>query len=130
MLCGRKISAINGLLKGELCLHSSSPKRDYIYVLDVVTAIESCLNSEMKGVCVYNVGSGVSHIVTKIVELAKNTLRTNVNVTYQNLHRKSDVVNVVANISNIERELNWSPRFDFKTGRQQCVNTRSSDGKT
>jgi len=118
---------VNGVLKGDLCLQSSSPKRDYIYVLDVVAAIDSCLNSEMEGVCVYNVGSGLSHSVSEIVDLVQDTLKTNVSVTYKNLHRKSHVANVVADICHIKKELDWFPTFDLKTGLQHYITSEVND---
>lgn len=121
---------IDGVLRGELCLQSSSPKRDYIYVLDVVTAIESCLNSGWERLSVYNVGSGVSHSVAEVVDLVKDILKTNFTVTYQDLHRKSEIANVVADISKIKRELDWSPKFDLKTDLQHYINSWKPYGKT
>ena len=121
---------IDGVLNERLCLDSSWPKRDYVYVLDVVAAIERCLNSEWCGIRMYNVGSGVSYSVAEVVDLVKEILKTDVDVVYRDLHRNSEVANVVADISKIGRELSWSPRFDLETGLQHCVSSWSSYGKT
>ena len=120
---------INGILKGELSLENSSSKRDYIYVLDVVKAIERCLSIKHQGVCTYNVGSGTSHSVSEVVNIVKNTLRADMNVTYQNLERQSDVPNVVAEISKIKRELGWFPRFDIERGIQHSLRLWKDYGK-
>jgi len=107
---------INGLKKGKLELLSSEPRRDFIYVLDVVRAIESFLESGFQGCEIFNVGSGKSHSVGQVVSLARDLLKLNTEAIYGGIQRQDEIDDVVANISKIKKRIGWSPDYDLSSG--------------
>jgi nucleoside-diphosphate-sugar epimerase len=107
---------INGLKRGKLVLQDPEPKRDFVYVLDLVDAIERCLFCDCQDFRVYNIGSGISYSVAQIVGIAKNVLRSNSPVVYTGKTRTTDIMDVVADVSKIRKELGWEPRYDLRSG--------------
>jgi len=112
---------IDGIAKGDLTLESDYPKRDFVYINDVVDAFISYLNSGKEGLSIYNIGSGKSYSVKEIVDLAQKHLKKNISVQYKNIKRTNEVLDVVADYSKIMKELNWRPKFDIDEGLKAIV---------
>lgn len=108
---------IKGLRKGDLQLQNSVPKRDFLHVSDLVDAITLCLGDSWSGLETYNIGSGTSHSVAEIVDMAKEIGgMQDVPVTYSNKVRKAEVLDVVADCSKIDDTLGWTPKLSFRDG--------------
>lgn len=107
---------INGLKSGELVLQDPLPKRDFVYILDLIDAIERCLFCDYRDFRVYNIGSGTSYSVAQIVDITKEVLKSNSPVVYTGKKRATDIMDVVADISRIRSELGWQPRYDLRSG--------------
>lgn len=93
---------------------SLMPKRDYIYVADVVNAM--CKTIDCEGYRIYNVGSGISKSVLDIILITKELLDSNKNYMSKNIERKGEVSNIEADIKKIKDEIDWEPKYDMRTG--------------
>lgn len=98
------------------------PKRDYLYLEDLVDALVMTMGH--KGVHVYNAGSGVSYSVAEIIASVQSVLGTEKQVVSKKVERVSEVLDVVADISLIQNKLGWSPKTSFKQGIEYIVNER------
>jgi UDP-glucose 4-epimerase len=107
---------VDGILSSNCVLQDSSPKRDFVYISDVVEAIVLCAESQRKGINIYNVATGKSHSVDEVVQLTKKILNSNHNVIYENRRRNAEVDNIIADITKIKEELRWHPKFDLESG--------------
>jgi nucleoside-diphosphate-sugar epimerase len=114
---------IEGLKGHKLSLKTSTPRRDFVYVLDVVSAIEKCLDAGIKGTAVYNVGTGQSHNVAEVVGIIKELMKSDATVSYEEVRREAEVDDVFADISKIKKELGWNPAFDLQAGLKRYVDT-------
>lgn len=96
--------------KGEpLTIHGGgSQRRDFIHVSDVVEATIAAYNSEASGMAL-NVGSGTD---ISIKELADLISRKQVFEP----RRRGDADITLADISKIQRVLNWKPKIALKEG--------------
>ena len=112
---------VDGIKRDCLTLESATPKRDFIYVLDVVEAIIKVVNLIRDGVNTYNVGSGKSYSVGEIVDTAARVLDKKLDPFYENKRRKTDIADVVADISKIKQELGWSPKYDLEYGIKEML---------
>ena len=65
---------------------------------------------------VFNIGSGVSHRVSDVVDLILNIVGTECNVVYKDERRKSEIMDTVADISKAKRLLKWEPSVTLKDG--------------
>jgi UDP-glucose 4-epimerase len=82
--------------------------RDFTFVSDIVSAIDSAVNSSLSGK-IYNVGSGKSISVNRIAELLGGSK------TYIP-KRPGEPDSTFADITKIKRELNWKPQFSIEDG--------------
>ncbi|EMY76229.1 3-beta hydroxysteroid dehydrogenase/isomerase family protein [Leptospira weilii serovar Ranarum str. ICFT] len=82
--------------------------RDFTYVRDVAEAIFAAAKSEKVGE-IYNVGSGATISVNRIVELLKGE------VTYIP-KRPGEPDCTFADIAKIKKDLGWSPKISIETG--------------
>lgn len=96
------------------------PKRDYVYVEDVCRAIELSLKNT-QGYQVYNVGSGESCSVRRIIEMVQKEAGTNKIVLSKSNIRRNELSDVVADISAISNKWRWSPAFSLKDGLKKCL---------
>lgn len=109
---------IDNASQGNITLKDPRPKRDYIHVKDVAGAILKEIESDKQGFTTYNLGTGKSYSVEEVVSLVKKFSKINVEVNYTHEYRKGEVLDSVADISKIKKELGWEPDYDLKRGIQ------------
>jgi len=88
-------------------------RRDFIHVRDVVAANIAALESSVRGE-VFNVGSGVSLSVQELADM----ISSDQNHTEA---RKNDSEATLADISNIQAALGWSPQISFAEGLKELL---------
>ena len=110
---------VRGAKQGEVFLHSSVPRRDFVHVSDVVNAIVGALGCTT-GFHVFNVGSGASHSVRDIVQIVTQAVYSKTgqqtSVHYSEQERSGEVMDVVADFRRIREQIGWSPQIEFRTG--------------
>lgn len=117
-------SIIRQCISGKITVRDPAPKRDFIYIDDVVSA---CLKAENPDVSydIFNIGYGVSYPVSETVNLIKEIFEditgAKVEVQYLNETKKNEIMDTVADISRAKELLDWQPRTDFRTGLQKTV---------
>jgi nucleoside-diphosphate-sugar epimerase len=106
---------------GVITLKDPRPKRDYIHVNDVVAAIKSAIGHNFEGFHVYNLGTGKSVSVEDLVSTFQNHNPQNFSVKYTNEYRKGEVLDSVADISAIQKELKWNALVTLNEGIQSLI---------
>jgi nucleoside-diphosphate-sugar epimerase len=96
------------------------PKRDYVYVKDVVDAVVRAAE-QAGGFCVYNVGSGASHSVDELIAEIQAVRGTALPVEADGERRKDEIMETVADISAARQALGWSPRFSLRAGLEDML---------
>ena len=96
------------------------PKRDYLHVSDVISAILKTL-TPAKPFAIYNVGFGKSYSVADVIELATGITGNKKEIRVTGVIRPNEVMDTVADISKIKKDLGWAPQIDLKTGLKQIV---------
>ena len=103
------------LTKKKIKLGNLSPKRDFIYILDVVNAIKVIMRN-LKKFEIYNIGTGKSHSIKELSITLKKISGKNIPIqTIKNYSRKTDIPNVVCDNKKI-RKLGWEPKISFFKG--------------
>lgn len=97
-----------------------SPKRDYIYLEDLIDSILLTMNHTVN-YSVYNIGSGYSISVKQIIEVIQKVLGIDKKVICEDVQRKNEMNDVVADITKANRELNWYPKYSFLDGIKQII---------
>ena len=99
----------------EVRVKDLAPRRDYVYVRDVVEAMVKAVDAR-RGYQVFNVGSGTSHSVADVIQAMQEIWGTALPVRSDGLRRPDEVMETVADITRAERELGWKPRFTLRQG--------------
>jgi UDP-glucose 4-epimerase len=108
------------LLDGKVVLGDPSPKRDFLYISDVVDALIAASMSDMGGCNVYNIGSGKSYPAGEIADMLADTYfeqtGNTVSIKYTYDKRKSEIADTIANVDKVKKDLQWIPQVDIRTG--------------
>lgn len=106
---------INQVKKGKINLKDPKPKRDFIHVDDVVTALIDIANKNYEFE-IFNIGSGKSYSVKEIVDKIVSFQDKDLEVFYEIKRRKNEIDETVANIDKIQRKLGWKPKINIDIG--------------
>jgi nucleoside-diphosphate-sugar epimerase len=112
---------ISQLNKEFITLKDPRPKRDFIYVDDLVSAIFSGIVMDFFGVEIYNIGSGVSVSVKETVEMIVQASNSKAKIEFTNEIRKGEVLDTIADISKARRILGWSPKINMMDGLKKLI---------
>ena len=96
------------------------PKRDYVYVVDLVHAIINAIRS-IKGYKVYNIGSGVSYSVAELIDILQELAGTSLPIVSTMQRRKDEIMDTIASISLANEDLGWSPKTNLKDGLKELL---------
>jgi len=107
----------------KIILGNTSPKRDFIFINDVITGLIKIINSKKKEFQVYNIGSGKS---TSIEDLVKNCSTVSNKklkiISSKEKRRRNEIKDIRANISKMKKEFNWKPEISLKKGLEITYN--------
>ena len=104
----------------EIIVKDLVPRRDYVYLEDLVTALLATLDKP-DGYRVYNIGSGVSLSVQEVIDAIQNIAHTQKKVVCNHAIRTNELMDVVADISKVGNELGWHPGFSFHAGIENII---------
>lgn len=96
--------------------------RDFIYIDDVVDSIILSLESDNANGKAYNVGTGVATTVQEVADLLKKYYNSDSKISISGNYRVGDIRHNKADISAIQNDLNFNPKYDFATGLKQFTN--------
>jgi len=94
------------------------PKRDYVYIDDLVDAIYRTIGGKAG---IYNVGSGQS---VSVEELIRTVMRlTGITKPYRakGAERQNEIFDLYAGIEKIKADLGWWPHTSFEAGLENCI---------
>lgn len=103
----------------NLELGNIEPRRDFIYAGDVADGFISIANNISSGIHTFNLGSGESCSIKEIIGKIEEILHKKINVeTSEKRYRKSDRMNLQADISKIRNQIDWQPAISIERGLQ------------
>lgn len=106
----------------EIELGNLSPKRDYIHVLDVVSAIIALLEQFNNGFDIFNIGCEREYSVSEIIEECTQIIGEEIKIRQtKDRIRRSERAHLLANISKIKEATNWSPNIDLREGLRELL---------
>jgi len=112
---------ISQISNKAIYLQDPNPKRDYLFVDDMINAYIKILNYKPDSFEIFNLGYGKSYSVPQIIKYVEKIIDKKLNVKYSNVKRKNEINDVVANIEKIQKYLNWSPQISLMDGLQKML---------
>jgi GDP-4-dehydro-6-deoxy-D-mannose reductase len=97
------------------------PRRDYLYIDDLIDALMLSTKSAAAGCLKYNIGSGYSLSVKEIIDIIQEAIQTNKPVESEAIVRPNEISDVVADIARARERLHWFPRHTFREGILKLV---------
>lgn len=97
-------------------LKDPSPRRDYVYVTDVVKAILYCMNLDFEEVETFNICSGKSYSVLEITDIINSFLHNKVEFLFGVTDRINEIIDTLGSYEKLKKKTGWEPDFDFKEG--------------
>ncbi|MCL0102990.1 NAD-dependent epimerase/dehydratase family protein [Dehalococcoidia bacterium] len=113
-------SITSQLREGKITLKDGEPKRDYIYIRDLISALIAA-GKYNGGFEIFNIGYGKSYSVEEIVAKMVRLYGKDVEVNYKNERRKNEIMNVVADIRKARKELGWCPKVNIDDGLTNII---------
>jgi len=116
-------SIVQQAKNGKIVIKDDRPKRDYIHVEDIVGAIVTAIETPNndRSIQKYNLGSGVSYSVKEIVNLVRGLFDTEIEYICTHEIRPNDVMDTIADISKIKKELHWEPSISILDGLKKMI---------
>jgi len=101
----------------KITLGNLSPKRDFIFISDIISGLIKIINSKKKGLQIYNIGSGKSTSIEDLVKICLNVSNKNLKlISSKENERKNEIFDIRADISKMKSEFDWKPRISLKRG--------------
>jgi len=117
-------SIIQQARKGVIELKDPVPKRDFVYISDVIEGYIMSSKYEKKSYDVFNLGSGKSYSAQEIVGKVTALFNHPIKVNFTGKKRKNEVIDTIADISKAEKLLGWVPRTMFDDGIKLILNSK------
>lgn len=116
----------------EIPLPSGTKKRDYIFITDVLRALDTAKDASFQGRSLtLNLGGGVAvrliDMVEKIVKICRSSSRINVGVLSE---RASEADEWLMDISRAKAVLQWKPEIMLENGLKQTIEYYSTSETT
>ncbi|MFH0895513.1 MAG: GDP-mannose 4,6-dehydratase [Bacteroidota bacterium] len=102
----------------EVVVQDLFPKRDYVFIDDVVNAIMKSLKGDHG---IFNLGSGISYSVEEIIRMMMELSGIEKPYKSEKHPRPNEVNDVVADIRKINQVLGWTPETDIRKGLTKCI---------
>ncbi|MCG6552786.1 MAG: NAD(P)-dependent oxidoreductase [Candidatus Magnetominusculus sp. LBB02] len=99
-----------------------SPRRDYIYIDDVIEAYAyavfdyKCTVPE-----IFNIGTGVSYSVLEIISKIQKIAATNKRVISEGHERTNEIADCTADTGKIREAFGWAAKYDIDEGLRQTI---------
>ena len=106
---------------GKILLKDPYPKRDYIYIDDVVDLFVKAMEYRPTKCEIFNVGTGISYSVRELTDLIVALFPNPIDVAFTSQNRKNEVMDTKADISKAKEFLGWEPKIDVRQGLQRLV---------
>jgi nucleoside-diphosphate-sugar epimerase len=108
------------LTANEIEVQDLAPKRDYLYIDDLVELLLATLNAPA-GYNVYNGGTGSSLSVAEVIAAAQVEAGTSKPVRCVQSVRKHEIHDTRADVQKARKELGWSHKYEFRDGVRTIV---------
>jgi nucleoside-diphosphate-sugar epimerase len=106
--------------KKSVNLSDLTPKRDFIYIDDLINAIILSIKN-IDGLQIYNVGSGISISIRDLVNTIFKLTDNQFKIVSDNVKRKGEIKDCYADITKIKNNLNWQPDWSLEMGLKEIL---------
>lgn len=114
-------SIIRQCKSGKVELKDPRPRRDFIYIGDVVEACVAALNYDQTNFEIFNIGYGKSYAISDIIDRIKSILKIDIEITYSNEIRENEVLDTICDNRKALSLLKWTPASSLEQGLKNMI---------
>ena len=110
---------ITAVIKGKTIeLSSPFPRRDFVYVSDVIQAIETAIHAKNIIGEIFNIGTGVMRSVQDVVNNVLEIAKSNNKISWKIKQKRvfDDMTPWVSDTEKTKKILKWEPEYSFTEG--------------
>lgn len=100
----------------EISVADLGPKRDFVFIDDVIQALIVSMRQAAGTFDVYNIGYGKSWDVSEVIEIIEDVFGIRKPYSAKGIRRPGEIMNTVADTSKIQANLGWIPHYDLRQG--------------
>ena len=101
------------------------PKRDYLYISDMIEALQQVIYSEQRGLEIYNIGSGKSYSVREVIDTVLNLTGRDIPVYCSEERRRNEIMDCYSNSKKFSEKFFWKPQVSLEKGVEQLLDGKS-----
>lgn len=101
---------------GSVELMDPRPKRDFVYIDDLVDAFVRCIDYQPDSCRIFNIGTGKSISVQDLAKMLVSKFNPNAKLRFSGEIRKDEILDTIADISRAGKDLEWHPKIDLEKG--------------
>ena len=114
-------SIIKQICVGDtVCVKDLNPRRDYIYIDDLVDAIVKAVNGQLD-FDIFNIGTGQSYSVAELIDIIQKIKGTSLKVHSDSERRLGEVMDTQAEIKKAMNILDWRPKYSLQAGLEKMI---------
>lgn len=113
---------IRKLSEGKISLKDPEPRRDYVFISDLLEVLLQAADYKRTAWDIFNVGSGRSYSVREIVDtILKLAGKPDLPVTFSHHSRPGEIMDTRADYGRAKKLLGWQPSVSLSSGLKQCL---------
>lgn len=108
--------------KRTIQLGNLEPKRDFIHTYDMARAVRMLMESDLKGIEIFNLGRGIEYSVREVVESFERELGEPITIEQDPARvRKTDRMHLLADVSKLKNFTGWEPEWGIDEGIKTLI---------
>ena len=114
------IQKLKNKKKIEIVNHEIS--RDFLYVKDLISALEKIVNKFPKNINEYNISQNKNLKIIDAISIIKDIMKSDsILVKKNNKNLQSSFKNIEINNNNFKKDFKWKPKFTFTEGIKDLI---------
>ena len=105
----------------KLIIRTPNAVRDFIHISDVVDAFINCLQSDLAGLQLFNIGSGQGTRISEIVDIIGSYCDKPLHVEQTTESESNPEYGIIADTQLAKTILNWANTTDIRTGLSSLI---------
>lgn len=102
----------NGLIE----INDLRPRRDYLYIDDLVDAVLRAVRDPLPGVAIFNLGCGQSHGVQEVIDMVLARRGTPLPVKCREQMRPNEILDCYCSAAKFTQRYHWAPKVRLEEG--------------
>lgn len=107
---------IKNIHEREIYLNDPRPRRDFIFIADVVSALKKAIAYLPAQLEIINLGYGESISIADVANTIKSIFQSEVQIIFSEEIRKNEVMDTQCDNSKCRNLLGWEPEYSFAAG--------------